>query len=68
MATDLDHVVPLFKGGADDQTNLQGLCPTCHEKKTADDLGYVARKTTGLDGWPVPEGEGVIKKWQEGTR
>jgi len=56
MATELDHVVPLFKGGADDQSNLQGLCPTCHEQKTADDLGYVKRHAIGLDGWPIPEG------------
>lgn len=37
-ATELDHTVPLFKGGADDETNLQGLCATCHAEKTAEDL------------------------------
>jgi 5-methylcytosine-specific restriction enzyme A len=34
-ATELDHIVPLAEGGADDYTNLQGLCHDCHERKTA---------------------------------
>ena len=29
-----DHVVPLHRGGADDLTNLQALCPRDHRKKT----------------------------------
>lgn len=35
---ELDHVVPLFKGG--DDTTVQILCPPCHGKKTEKDLGY----------------------------
>ncbi len=55
LATELDHVVPLFKGGADDETNLQGLCAEHHKAKTAIDMGhtYTPRKTIGLDGWPI---------------
>lgn len=55
LATDLDHITPLFKGGADDETNLQGLCKPCHDAKTAKDMGYSynPRKTIGTDGWPV---------------
>lgn len=30
-----DHIVPLELGGADDQSNLQGLCTLCHNEKTA---------------------------------
>lgn len=33
-----DHVVPKFKGGSDDSTNIQLLCANCHEDKTALDL------------------------------
>ncbi len=33
-AYDLDHVVPLWKGGEDTEDNLQALCPACHRKKT----------------------------------
>lgn len=32
---DLDHVTPLFKGGADAICNLQALCVYCHRDKTA---------------------------------
>lgn len=53
-ATELDHVIPLHKDGADDETNLQGLCAECHEAKTVIDMGYTQRQEIGLDGWPVP--------------
>lgn len=33
----LDHIVPLWKGGADDESNYQGLCDECHKAKTADE-------------------------------
>lgn len=35
LATELDHVIPLEQGGADDWSNLQGLCHDCHAAKTA---------------------------------
>lgn len=38
-ATELDHVVPLWKGGSDDPSNLQGLCAACHATKTAQEAG-----------------------------
>lgn len=34
-ADQYDHVVPLWKGGADEDANMQGLCLACHEVKTA---------------------------------
>ena len=37
-ATQLDHIVPLFRGGRDDDTNRQGLCSECHAAKTLRDL------------------------------
>lgn len=38
---ELDHIVPLFKGGSDRDSNLQVLCLKCHEAKTADDTGRI---------------------------
>lgn len=35
MATVPDHIVPLSKGGADIDSNLQSLCRPCHTTKTA---------------------------------
>ena len=51
-ATELDHVVPLFKGGGNEEANLQLLCAECHREKTAADLGTVYRPPIGVDGWP----------------
>lgn len=35
VATIVDHIIPLAVGGADDATNYQSLCHTCHNRKTA---------------------------------
>lgn len=32
-----DHIIPLELGGADDESNLQGLCIACHNEKTAEE-------------------------------
>jgi 5-methylcytosine-specific restriction protein A len=40
LAEHLDHIIPLSKGGKDDDSNRQGLCSDCHEAKTAKDLGF----------------------------
>ena len=34
-AREVDHVLPLHRGGTDDRANLQGLCAEHHEAKTA---------------------------------
>lgn len=52
-AVELDHIVPLHKGGADDETNVQGLCRPCHAAKSATERGFIAKPEIGLDGWPV---------------
>lgn len=37
---EVDHIIPLYKGGTNDQSNLMALDPICHRKKTiADRLG-----------------------------
>jgi 5-methylcytosine-specific restriction enzyme A len=37
LATIRDHVIPLAEGGCDDETNEQGLCQRCSDRKTQDE-------------------------------
>lgn len=39
----IDHAIPLEQGGSNDDSNLQPLCNTCHEAKTAAEAGRRAR-------------------------
>ena len=41
MADHIDHIVPLFKGGDDNENNYQSLCVECHRIKTREDLKNV---------------------------
>lgn len=36
-ATEVDHIIPLRKGGTDDNFNLRALCKKCHSSKSARD-------------------------------
>lgn len=38
-AQEVDHIVPLRKGGGNRSENLQALCKSCHSKKTAREDG-----------------------------
>lgn len=42
-ATEVDHIVPVSKGGTNEMDNLQALCKSCHSKKTARDTGWSRR-------------------------
>lgn len=53
IATEVDHITPLFKGGTDDDDNKQSLCHACHSDKSARDMGKKARGSVGLDGIPL---------------
>lgn len=35
VGRDVDHIVPLWQGGSDDEANKELLCSPCHEAKTA---------------------------------
>jgi 5-methylcytosine-specific restriction enzyme A len=52
IAEEIDHIVPLFKGGLDEKENRCGLCRPCHRAKTTVDMGYSPRQRIGLDGFP----------------
>lgn len=54
-AKQVDHIVALAHGGADDESNLQSLCEACHKEKTAAEMGYVRRREIGVDGWPIED-------------
>ena len=34
---EIDHIIPLYKGGSNDVSNLSALCRNCHGKKTLND-------------------------------
>lgn len=53
LADEVDHIIPLAKGGKDIDENTQNLCRSCHDKKTRKDFGYKEKPTFGSDGWPV---------------
>lgn len=46
---ELDHIVPLWKGGTNEYKNLQLLCHECHRQKTKDDMSeyYESRGSNG---------------------
>jgi 5-methylcytosine-specific restriction endonuclease McrA len=41
--TVIDHRIPLFMGGADDDSNLRFLCASCDRVKTSGDLKGCAK-------------------------
>lgn len=56
-----DHIIPLCKGGKDDESNMQALCNDCHATKSAREALEGLREATGkkikaigADGWPMP--------------
>ena len=51
-AREVDHIIPLWRGGADTDENKAALCIECHKLKTANDQPH-RRVETGIDGWPV---------------
>ncbi|GAB5501332.1 MAG: HNH endonuclease signature motif containing protein [Pseudohongiellaceae bacterium] len=44
VATEVDHITPLTRGGTHALSNLQPLCKSCHSKKTVREDGGWGRK------------------------
>ena len=53
VSTVVDHIKPLGLGGEDEDRNTRNLCDPCHEIRTAEQFGRIAKPTIGLDGWPL---------------
>ncbi len=47
-----DHIVPLTKGGSDEDSNIRCLCAECHQDRTTEQFGFRRTVSTGPDGWP----------------
>ena len=62
VPVEVDHVIPLHKGGTYDLSNLQPLCANCHEAKTAKDRGYRPKHRIGIDGYPI-DAQGNPIEW-----
>ena len=44
LAVVVDHRIPLWQGGSNEPSNLQGLCKAHHDAKTALEAGQRARQ------------------------
>lgn len=44
-ATEVDHIIPKAKGGADDERNLQAICTDCHASKTTREAAEAQGRT-----------------------
>lgn len=44
LATEVDHIIPLRRGGTHDRANLQPMCAACHKRKTVKSDGGFGRK------------------------
>jgi 5-methylcytosine-specific restriction protein A len=53
LARELDHIIPLHKGGEDTDDNSQGLCRDCHAAKTRIDREWGPAKGCDADGIPT---------------
>ena len=54
-SVEVDHIIPVSQGGTDERDNLQGICKSCHEDKTFNDLGMKKPVKVGMDGYPIKE-------------
>ena len=58
LATIVDHIIPLSKGGPDTDENTRNLCDEHNLKRTAEQFGHhPPRAAIGADGWPINTGE-----------
>lgn len=50
---EVDHIVPLAKGGSHDESNLRAVCRECHRKATR--RAWAPPKVVDSDGWRIPD-------------
>lgn len=51
LADEVDHVIPLAKGGTDHPSNLAAMHHDCHAAKSLIDSGHKPKAEIGEDGW-----------------
>lgn len=56
-ASEVDHIIPVAKGGSDQLSNLAAICTPCHKAKTAGEGG---RASTHPEWLPKPECKVVV--------
>lgn len=49
----VDHIVPLAKGGTDEDSNTRNLCNDCHYEVGGEQFGHRVKRQISVDGWPV---------------
>jgi 5-methylcytosine-specific restriction protein A len=54
VAKIVNHIIPLARGGSDDDENTENLCIECDQIVTAEQFGHKQRVSIGTDGWPIP--------------
>ena len=47
-ASEVDHIVPLRRGGTNAFDNLQTLCRPCHQRKTAEETAEMKSRKEGI--------------------
>jgi 5-methylcytosine-specific restriction protein A len=55
VADEVDHILPIARGGGDDWDNLRSLCRECHLRLSIAQQGGKRRRGFGVDGLPLPE-------------
>lgn len=71
-ATEIDHILPLWLGGADDRANAEALCGPHHARKTAREAAqraHVYRVKAGHEGTKPPptqplRGRKFRRRWE----
>lgn len=49
LACEVDHILPLYKSGAEDDDNRQSLCKECHLLKSLKERGsYLGSDSSGM--------------------
>ena len=50
-ATEVDHILPKAKGGTDEDHNLQAICKSCHQDKTALESAHSDKRVSYYPEW-----------------
>jgi len=67
-AYEIDHVQPLWQGGADDRENMMALCASCHAQKTQAEHILRAEETRSRRVELRENYEAAIQREEEGKR